>query len=261
MVAIGITVSVIASAAASDLDVLIPLGSASTLDGVLEEGEWDDALAVLLDDSTTLFMKHADGLLYLGIRAPEMGVGNLCIVRDGEVRVLHSSAALGTAIYEYVEDTWQLKQDFVWRCRGRGFSSAAVEQREEFFETEGWLATISYLGTPEEMEYKVLLDEESLRMFYVYLPASNPTAILSWPASVAQNVIPGPIPLVAHLDLAQWAIVTLGIAGAGPTMPCAEPSSGTIAFSSFRDGNTDIYTIGSSLFHVGRAKSSLPVSR
>ena len=64
--AIGITVSVLALVAASDLDVLIPLGSPSTLDGVLEEGEWNDALVVLLDDSITLFMKHAGGLLYLG---------------------------------------------------------------------------------------------------------------------------------------------------------------------------------------------------
>ena len=112
MVAIGFMVSVLALATPSDLDVLIPLGSACVLDGVLDEGEWDDALTVVLDDSTTLFMKHADGLLYLGIRAPDMGVGNLFIVRDEEVWILHSSAALGTAIYEQVEDTWQLKQDF-----------------------------------------------------------------------------------------------------------------------------------------------------
>ena len=198
VVAIGFMVSVLALATASDLDVLIPLGSACVLDGVLEEGEWNDALVVLLDDSITLFMKHAGGLLYLGIRAPDMGVGNLFIVRDGEVWVLHSSAALGTAIYEQVEDTWQLKQDFVWRCRARGFSASAVEQREEFFETEGWFATISYLGTPEDMEYKIVLDVESLQMLFVYLPVSNPTAILSWPPSVYQDVIPGPIPLVAH---------------------------------------------------------------
>ena len=231
------------SAAAPPATVCIPAGAPATIDGSLEYGEWDDALVVLLSDTVTLYMKHADGMLFLGVRAPTMGVGNLLIASPGEIRVLHSSAALGTAVYEPVGDAWLLKRDFTWKCRGRDFSDAAVAERKLFLETEGWVASTAFLGTPGDMEYQVRLNGESVAMLFLYVPVSNPESVLSWPATAEQDVIPGPIPSVAHLDTTQWATPTLVAArDAGPSS-CSETPAGTIAFSSSRDGNTDIYMI------------------
>jgi len=221
----------------------IPEGSTVTLDGSLRQGEWDDALPVNLSDTVTLYLKHAPGSLFLGIRAPERGVGNLLVVRDGEVRVLHSSAALGTAVYEATGDAWRLKSDFIWRCRARDVSSGAVAERSLFLETEGWLATNSYLGTPGEMEYEVRFPGTSLQVLFVYLPVSDPESVLSWPASVSQDVIPGPIPSVAHLNPAQWALVTWEGEEVSAASPCEGAPTGTIAFSSSRSGGSDVYTI------------------
>ena len=99
----------------------VPRGAAPTLDGSLSVGEWDDAQEVSLDSRTSLFLKHSDGTLFLGLSAPTMGVISPCIVRGGGVWGLHASAALGAAIYEESTGTWTQTQGFTWSCRSTGF--------------------------------------------------------------------------------------------------------------------------------------------
>jgi hypothetical protein len=66
----------------------------------MSTGEWDGAVVETFSDGSQLFLVHCDGYLYLAIRAntPEMIVGNVFVERGDEIAILHSSAALGTAL-------------------------------------------------------------------------------------------------------------------------------------------------------------------
>lgn len=192
--------------------VSVPNGSAPTIDGTLSSDEWDDALAIALNADSTLFIKHAHGYMYLAVHATTMGVPSPLIVRDGEIYVLHASAALGTAIYTPEEEMWSLRRSFTWQCRTRGFSDGAVAERNRFLETEGWLGTIGYLGMPPMFEYKILLGDEPLRILFLFLEVTDPLQLLSWPvspdiASSHLEIITGSIPSTAMFDLDSWALL------------------------------------------------------
>jgi len=212
-IVIIVCLSVMASSAAQATDpIIVPDGSVPIIDGTLSSDEWSDALSIPLNEDSTLFLKHAEGFLYLAVQATTMGVPSPLIVRDGEVYVLHASAALGTGIYIQEEAEWALQQGFTWQCRTPGFTTTAVAERDLFLEQEGWLGTIGYLGTPTEFEYLILLDEEPLQMLFLFLETTNPFQVLSWPVSqdVAASyleIITGPIPSEATFDLDTWAIL------------------------------------------------------
>lgn len=192
--------------------VVIPEGSVPIIDGTLSSDEWADALSIPLNEDSTLFLKHAEGFLYLAVQATTMGVPSPLIVRNGEVCVLHASAALGTAIYAQEEEAWILTHGFTWQCRTGGFTAAAVAERDLFLKQEGWLGTIGHLGIPTEFEYMLLLGEEPLQMLFLFLETTNPFQVLSWPvsqdiASSYLEIITGPIPGEATFDLDTWAIL------------------------------------------------------
>ena len=200
--------TIICVAQASD-PTLVPAGSLPTMDGTLSPGEWDDALLLPLSANFTVFLKHANGYLFLGIQATTQGVPSPMIVRGGEIYVLHASAALGTAIYAQHEDVWSLSQAFAWQCRSLGFSEAAQADRNRFLKEEGWLATIGYLGTPTMFEYQILLDEQPLQMLFLFLETTTPLLLVSWPitsesASIYTEIITGPIPSEASFCLEDW---------------------------------------------------------
>lgn len=193
--------------------IVAPSGALPTLDGTIADDEWADATIIPLGADCTLFLKHAERNLYMAIRATTMGVPSPLIARADGVYVLHASAALGTAIYEQTDDFWELQQSFVWQCRTLGFSSAAAAQRERFLAQEGWLGTIGYLGQPTEFEYVITLNELPLRMLVLFLEATDPTVLLSWPeqADVTGHleIITGPVPSVVSFDVDNWAVLIL----------------------------------------------------
>jgi hypothetical protein len=92
----------------------VPQGKPIAIDGTISPGEWDNAGVETFSDNSELLLMHSEGYLYLGIRAntPEMIAGNIFIDRGDEIAILHSSAALGTALYERGIDSWQQTQGF-----------------------------------------------------------------------------------------------------------------------------------------------------
>ena len=169
------------------------------LEGTLSAGEWDDAFLVSLSNDFTLFRKHAQGYLFLEIQATTREIPSPLIVRDGDVFVLHASAALGTGIYSQQEGSWILRQPFAWQCRASGFSNAAIAARNQFLETEGWVSTIGYLGTPTMFEYQIHIEEDPLQMLFLFLETITPFQVVSWPipsefATEYLEMITGPIP-------------------------------------------------------------------
>jgi len=75
----------------------------------------------------------------------------------------HTSAALRTAFFEYVEGSLRIIQDFSWRSRNMGDSDSAKEERVLFLEQEDWVAANSRMGNPQELEYQLLIAEKTLK--------------------------------------------------------------------------------------------------
>ena len=195
-----------------DESIAIPHGIEPFLDGTLSAGEWDDAFVVSISDNFTLFLKHTQGFLFLGIHATMRGIPSPLIVRDGGVFVLHASSALGTGVYSQQEGSWILRQPFAWQCRASGFSNAAIATRNQFLETEGWVATIGYLGTPTMFEYQIHIKEDPLQMLFLFLETIPPFQVVSWPipsefATKYLETITGPIPTEVSFYQEDWAVL------------------------------------------------------
>lgn len=187
----------------------IPEGQPSTLDGTISSGEWDRALIeTFADGSELLFMKDEE-FLYVGIRAKEPGTiaGNVFIQRGDEISIMHSSAALGIAVYQRDGDSWQLVRDFNWRCRDTGDSEAAQAERAEFLHEQGWLAANGLMGTPNELEYKIKIPEQDFRLAVVYIKSTPPYEKVPWPADLDDDCVyptPGGLPLEMHFTPQSW---------------------------------------------------------
>jgi hypothetical protein len=186
----------------------------------MSPGEWDNARVETFSDGSELFLMYSEGYLYLGIRAntPEMIVGNVFVGRGDEIAILHSSAALGTAIYQKGAGSWHQIQDFVWRCRDTDNSEAAQAEREAFLREEHWVAANAWMGSPNELEYQIELTQEALRLAANFIRASNPNVKIPWPTDLDDDCTsptPGSMPEQLHFSPERWA--TIGILYSDPS--------------------------------------------
>jgi len=194
--------------------LMIPSGNPPTIDGTQSPGEWDEAAVETFADGSQLLLMQVGDYLYLGIRANESGMiaGNVYIHRDDEIAILHTSAALGTAIYQKGEAGWQQIQDFTWRCRNTGTSESAQAERAEFLQGEGWLAANGRMGTPNELEYQIKISEPNFRLAVAIIRSSYPYEKVPWPAHLDDDCIlptPGGLPADLHFSPDQWARLEL----------------------------------------------------
>ncbi|HSR33740.1 MAG TPA: hypothetical protein VLY63_24500, partial [Anaerolineae bacterium] len=202
----------------------VPLGLPPILDGVLEPGEWAGAYQGKLSDGGELFLMQDGEYLYVGIRASGKGsgVGSICIDRGEQVAILHSSAALGTAIYERQDTEWQQIQDFSWRCRDTGSSAAAQRERSAFLQAEGWLANNGNMGVPEEVEYQIAMPGGSLRLAVTFLGPPGFDSVAAWPQDLDDDcrnikLITGPIPEGLQFSPQTWMVVSpVGVSTPSP---------------------------------------------
>lgn len=214
---IGLLLILAGAVFASEEDVTalsIPAGAAPVLDGVLSEGEWDDALILPLSDSASLYVKHAEGFLYLGVKTQtgSQVVGNITIARGDTIEIHHASYALGPATYRLSDDVWRLENAFVWSCRTLGFSSAAILEREMFLEANGWLATVVRLGVTDQMEYQISIEDEPMRMLFRFdVHRAATQDMLTWPLDTQIGIDPGPLPQEAAFHPGTWCEVSFDV--------------------------------------------------
>ena len=106
---------------------MIPLENTPSLDGTISPGEWDTATIETFADGSQLFLMQDGEFLYAGIRANQVGMiaGNIFIQSGDEISILHSSAALGTAVYQKGDVNWHQMRDFTWCCRNTSSSASA----------------------------------------------------------------------------------------------------------------------------------------
>lgn len=201
--------------AATILDpIVVQHGDPPAIDGTHSSGEWDDALIETFADGSQLLLMHADGDLYLGLRANEPGMiaANVFIRRGDEISILHASAALGTAIYQLGEDNWQQTQDFTWQCRSTSLSAAAQAERDAFLLQDGWVAANGRMGTPNELEYQIKIPAGDFRLAAVYIQSSPPYKKTPWPARLTDDTIeptPGGLPKMFYFSPEEWAALEL----------------------------------------------------
>lgn len=196
--------------------VSVPQGKPRAIDGTMSLGEWDRAGVETFSDGSELLLMHSEGYLYLGIRAstPGMIAANIFIDKGNEIAILHSSAALGTAIYSKEEDGWRQTQAFVWRCRNTGNSEMAEAEREAFLEEEHWVAANSRMGSPNELEYKIEMTNETRRLAAIFIRASNPNVKIPWPKGLDDDCIkptPGGMPEQLHFSPESWATINVSL--------------------------------------------------
>jgi len=236
------------------------LGNPPTLDGTLSPGEWDGARREVFSDGSELLLMQNGGYLYLGIRAHirNVSVWSVCLDRGDEIAVLHSSAALGTAVYKRTESGWQRARTFAWTLRDTSNSETAHQGRKQFLEEEGWLASLGTMGKPEEVEFQLAMPKGMLRLALAFLLPPGFDKAAYWPAGPDDDpgnmdLLRGDAPAQARFSPEQWPLVMVdgsGIAEPPPTpaseathIPLGGSGAGLIAFYSDRDGNPEIYVM------------------
>jgi hypothetical protein len=120
---------VTAITASQGLSLEIPRAEQPILDGTISPREWSGAYQTELSGGGELLLITADGYLFLGIRGKPEPVISICLDRGREVAILHSSAAIGTAIYKQGENTWDQVQGFTWSNRGREYRAHGDPRR------------------------------------------------------------------------------------------------------------------------------------
>jgi len=198
------------------LTIDVPRGDPPTLDGALLPHEWASAREATISETSELLLMHDGEYLYLGIRAGEVGVGSICVDQGDRVKVLHSSMALGTAVYEQREDDWRVSSRFSWSCSDASDSPQAQAERTEHLETYHWLASNMSMGNPGEMEFQIAMPEGELRLAVTYLQASGGGGeeIAWWPADLPHggcrdvNLIQAHEPNVLQFSPENWVVFT-----------------------------------------------------
>jgi|GEM_PF-1899426 len=133
-------------------------GSAPTIDGVFEEGEWDDAEVVQAGEYQRFRIKHDGKNLYFALVG---GGGDLWFNKDAGLHILHSSSQLGSAEYIKSDSSVQsLSKPFDYRLWGLQNRSVAEIQEElaGYLAENGWVASIAALGNIRETEFAVSFD-------------------------------------------------------------------------------------------------------
>lgn len=145
--------------------VNIPLGTPAAINGRIEDGEWADAAAFQMSDGSLLYLKYAEGALYLAVDGLVLGTVNVGILKDGELWILHSSAALGSLVFKPIEDGWVLEKNWAWCCR----ASSAGSETENLLAVEGWLSHNQFVGHEQQTEYKIEIPQEEIVITVTYL--------------------------------------------------------------------------------------------
>jgi hypothetical protein len=141
-----------------------------------------------------------------------MIVGNVFVQQDDEVRILHASAALGTAVFQKGGETWEQAQAFDWRCRSTDDGKAAQAEREAFLRDEGWVSVNSRIGAPNELEFKIAAPRNGFRLAVNVLRSSDPGAKHPWPSDLDDDCIkptPGGLPSQMRFQPDRWAMIEL----------------------------------------------------
>jgi hypothetical protein len=163
-------------------EISIPVGTAPNINGRFEPGEWENAAVEELNDGSLLYLMYAEDALYLAVDSEVLGTVNVGVLRDGELWVLHSSAALGSVIYQPQGDTWQLRKTFDWCCR----TTSPLTEGEELLANEGWLSHNQFVGDETQTEYLIQIPKDEIFLSVTYRYRDDSGAAY-WPETLGEE--------------------------------------------------------------------------
>ena len=134
------------------------LGSTPTIDGVFEDGEWDDAEVVQAGEYQRFRIKHDGHNLYFALVG---GGGDLWFNKDTGLHILHSSGQLGSAEYVKSDSSVQsLDKPFDYQLGSLQKKSVTDVQKAlaDYLAENGWVASIAHLGPRRQTEFAVSFD-------------------------------------------------------------------------------------------------------
>jgi len=165
--------------------IVVPGCPAPTLDGTVSPEEWSRAKVVTLAGGAELRMMHAAGYLYLALRPKRYPVVNACFERGTAIMVAHTSGSLGTAVYERVANGLYATTGWTeWCCGDSTATPALTAAIDAYLVRRGWTAPNGFLGVPEDMEIKIAMPDNRLRLALTYVGAADMADGGSWPGSV-----------------------------------------------------------------------------
>ena len=158
------------------------------IDGTISPGEWSEAETYEFSSGSDLYLLRKDQTLYLAVIGSTPGIlgANIFLYQDGQVQIMHISAALGTAEYERDEDNWSLIRNFDWQHRSVGNGELALAEREAYFETEGWSAPNARTGTANHLEMQLHLESEEQRIVISLIQSYSDIRIV-WPTDLEDD--------------------------------------------------------------------------
>jgi hypothetical protein len=191
-------------------------GRAPIVDGRIGADEWKGATHIALSDNQTEALLLSDGsYLYVGIRGLKPGIGSVCVQGKTGVRVLHASAALGTAAFELEAGKWRMTRGFNWSNRDTSKSPAAMADRKNMLTTSGWFANTSPTAIMQR-EYQVPIrgkEQISLAVgYYTFTPEMQKFGY--WPANLEDDCADGELASgftdrEYSFDPSKWGVVVL----------------------------------------------------
>lgn len=187
-IALFVSLSAALSLFAADAPARISVprvNKAPVIDGKVNDAEWKQAARVALGNNQgQALLMHDGSFLYVGLIGAKPGIGSLCVRGRTGVRILHASAALGTAAFEPEKGKWRMTRSFTWTNRDTGPSEAAIADRKKMLSTEGWFASTSATAMPErEFQIPVRGQKEVPLVlgFVTYTPEEQ--KLYFWPAT------------------------------------------------------------------------------
>lgn len=168
----------------------VPYPQYPVVDGSLDPEEWQGAQIHIFEDGSQLFLLPTPEHLYLAIVGQGEGMiaGNVFLLEGDRIRVLHTSAALGSVVYEQSGSQWERVKDFAWCCRARIDAESGLAAREDLYRREGWLGANSFLGAANVLEYQILLEAEHPFLAVNFLLADDPDVKQAWPLGLGDGV-------------------------------------------------------------------------
>lgn len=126
-----------------------------SIDGVVKPEEWKDALRIDIGSSRWLYLKHDSVNVLVAFQTKDKGLASIHVLDGSSVRVVHASAALGTALYANRDGGWKVAQPFTFACRKTDNSQDAINERLKFFQDHRWIANVWGQGTDGHREFQI----------------------------------------------------------------------------------------------------------
>lgn len=183
--------------------------AAPAIDGKIDEAEWAGAATYPLEGGGEVRLLPRGDFLYVAVRGSTPGLASLCAAGADTVRILHASAAIGEARYEWRAGVWTRTADFEWRLRDSPRTGPpAPEAYQQALLAAGWIANPSAAGAPVR-EFQIRRAGVDA-IGVTFLRTSEPMSLAFWPRTMSDDcrtnmrIAQGYVPETAAFDPAQW---------------------------------------------------------